>query len=81
MKTKRLQLMIMATLFLGVNIGGASIAPVSYTHLDVYKRQPIWFAKRIVGDAINSITDIIIMRLVHITVNYENKGTILGGLS
>jgi hypothetical protein len=34
-----------------------------------------------VGDAINSITDIIIMRLVHITVNYENKGTILGGLS
>ena len=26
MKTKRLQLMIMATLFLGVNIGGASIA-------------------------------------------------------
>ena len=26
MKTKRLQLMIMATLFLGVNIGGASVA-------------------------------------------------------
>ena len=26
MKTKRLQLMIMATLFLGVNIGGVSIA-------------------------------------------------------
>ena len=26
MKTKRLQLMIMATLFLGVNVGGASVA-------------------------------------------------------
>ena len=28
-----------------ISIGGISLQPVSYTHLDVYKRQAIWLSK------------------------------------